>query len=62
MDTGKGCFEMLSDEQFHDIMEKPVKRGLLFSVGEEVTIKQSRFRIVKITPKKLTLRILPKIG
>ena len=61
MDDGKGNFRMIQDEQLYSqlLAEKPDRQDL-FSVGEEVSIKESRFRIVKITPKKMTLRLLPK--
>jgi hypothetical protein len=61
MDTGNGSFRMIEDQKLYkSLMAEKPNRQDLFSVGEEVNIKESRFRIVKITPKKMTLRLLPK--
>jgi hypothetical protein len=32
----------------------------IFRVGEEVEVKGSRCKVIKITPKKITLRLLPR--
>jgi len=42
------------------LIAKDPDRTDIFSVGEEVIIRESKFRITKITEKKITLRILPK--
>ncbi len=60
MDTGDGNFRMLNETEAHFLRNDPDQRTSVFSIGEEVMIKDSRFKIVKITPKKLTLRLLPK--
>ena len=60
MDTGKGYMKMLGEEEKDLLMGENPHRTDIFAVGEEVTIRDSRFRIIKITPKKLTLRILPR--
>jgi len=64
MDTGKGYFNQLSAEEYNDIMnEVPVgkrhKIPRVFSVGEELEIKGSRFKVHRIGPKKLILKLLP---
>ena len=60
MDTGEGRLEMLEAQRQAELMNKKPGRTDIFSVGEEVQVKDSRFRITKITPKKLTLRILAR--
>ena len=60
MDTGKGKFELLEKARTMELMQENPNRTDIFTVGEEVKIRDSRFRIVKITPKKLTLRILQR--
>jgi len=60
MDNGEGHLEILEAERYAQLLEEKPNRTDIFSVGEEVQIKDSRFRITKITPKKLTLRILPR--
>ena len=62
MDTGEGRLEMLEEAQVRKKMFEEPGRTDIFSVGEEVLVKDSRFRITKITPKKLTLRVLPRKG
>jgi len=34
--------------------------GSTFAVGEEVSLKGRRFRIIKVTQKKLTLRLISR--
>ena len=59
MDTGHGKFEMLSEGKLASLdMEDKINK--VFRVGETLTVKQSRFKVLKITPKKLVLRLLPK--
>lgn len=60
MDTGDGQFKMLEKQVYEKLLVEKPDRQDLFYVGEEVTIKESKFRILKITPKKMTLRILPR--
>lgn len=60
MDTGKGYLRMLKENEKALLMSEEPNRTDIFTVGEEVTIRESRFRIAKITDKKITLRILPK--
>ena len=60
MDTGEGRLEMLEAEQATKKMFEKPGRTDIFSVGEEVRVKDSRFRVTKITTKKITLRVLPR--
>ena len=60
MDTRDGHFKMLEEAQKEMLMTEKPERTDIFSVGEEVTIRDSKFRVVKITTKKMTLRILPR--
>jgi len=61
MDSGDGNLRILTEAETTDIYDNyPEQKINLFTIGEEVRIKSSRFRIVKITTKKITLRILPK--
>ena len=60
MDTGEGYLKMLQEQEAAELFEAKPHRTDIFSVGEEVTIRDSKFRILKITPKKITLRILPR--
>ena len=62
MDSGNGRFEMLDRKRFDALSsgekEKPERAGGIFSVGEELQVKGSRFRVRKITRKDLILRLL----
>ncbi len=60
MDSGDGNFKILEEQERHRLMGQDPNRTDIFTVGEHVTIARSKFRIVKITPKKLTLRLLPR--
>lgn len=66
MDTGEGRFEQFDSEEelrnkLADLRNQfPRLNENSFRVGEEVEMKGSKFNVVKITPKKLTLRILPR--
>ncbi len=60
MDQGNGHLKMLAQSEKDTLMAEKPERTDIFTVGEEVTIRESRFRITKITEKKLTLRLLPK--
>ena len=59
MDMGDGNFEMLDKNKVEKL---PIEdSNNLFRVGEEVHIKDSRFRIMYIKPKKMLLKLLPKL-
>ena len=66
MDTGEGRFEQFdSEEEMRNKLAElrdrfPRLNEFAFRVGEEVEIQGSKFKITRITPKKLTLRILPR--
>ena len=60
MDKGNGHLKMLEETEREALMAKDPGRTDIFSIGEEVTIRESKFRITKITEKKITLRILPR--
>uniref|UniRef100_A0A6M3JJP5 Uncharacterized protein n=1 Tax=viral metagenome TaxID=1070528 RepID=A0A6M3JJP5_9ZZZZ len=63
MDTGEGSLKMLEKREYDQLVkgtQEGARTGSLFRVGEIVMIKESRFKIKKITPKGLTLRVLPK--
>lgn len=64
MDSGNGKFERLEQERYdrllHGEEEIPERAGGIFSIGEELEIKSSRFRVRKITRKDLILRLLPR--
>ena len=61
MDTGLGKFEMLSEGKLESL-DMDDKINKVFRVGELIPIKQSLFKVLKITPKKLVLRLLPREG
>jgi uncharacterized Zn finger protein len=66
MDTGEGRFEQFDSEaELRDKLDElrrqfPRMNEQAFSIGQEVEINGSKFRVSKITPKKMTLRILPR--
>ena len=64
MDTGNGEFEMLQKERLDALLsrqeEMPERAGGIFSVGEQLEIKGSKFKVRKITRKDLVLRLLPR--
>jgi len=60
MDTGHGHLKMLDELEVKTLFSEDPDRRDIFTVGEEITVRDSRFRIVKITPKKITLRILSR--
>ena len=59
MDTGEGHFKMVMEEEAKKLIEDDYPLGI-FKTGEIVELKGSGFRIQKITPKRLSLRLLPK--
>lgn len=60
MDTKDGHLKLLEENEKAMLMSEKPDRTDIFSVGEEVSIRDSKFRVVKITTKKITLRILPR--
>lgn len=59
MDKGNGVFERLSDIAAKKFIGTSV-RTKIFSVGEEVEIKESRFKIIGIGKREMRLKLLPK--
>jgi hypothetical protein len=57
MDTGEGHFDMLGGEQTERLKRLYAHR--VFGVGEEVTVKGSRFRVEAIHEAGLRLKLLP---
>ena len=62
MDTGadKAMLEEKEYQQVLSVGEEGARTDGLFRLNEIVYVKGSRFKIKKITPKGLTLRVLPK--
>jgi len=62
MDTGEGRFQMFDDIEtdLKELREKYPKSGGVFKVGEEITIRDSIFRIKSIKPKELRLKLMRK--
>lgn len=59
MDTGEGRFERLNDlDELKTLVEKYPTARSVFSVGEELKIKESFFRVHKITPFGIKLKLL----
>lgn len=61
MDTGEGRFERLSDLQPETLKEArkrhPKSKGV-FTVGEELEIRGSRFKVKDISPFGIKLKLL----
>lgn len=57
MDTGLGRLEPIGELKAMELETKNVSG--VFTVGEVVEVKGSKFRVHRIDPKKLILRILP---
>jgi len=63
MDTGKGYFEQFeSMEALHEAKTRLEQLGGtvrgVFTVGEEIEIKGSHFKVQQIWPRKLVLKLL----
>ena len=59
MDTGEGSFRMIQEAEAKLLEEENYSLGI-FKVGEELTIKGSRFRVKSIKLKELRLKLLPQ--
>ena len=57
MDMGNGSLGELSEAKYRELSEKQVKG--LFSVGEEIEIRGSLFKIENVGSHYLTLKIMP---
>ena len=67
MDTGKGYFEQLqavNEQQVEEmkklLQEKHPEHGGWFREGEVVELKGSRFRVKRIKPTEITLKLLAR--
>jgi hypothetical protein len=67
MDTGKGKFEMLLEENQEKLAaakaameEKHPEHGGWFRIGEIIEIRGSKFRVKAVKPTQLILKLLPK--
>ncbi len=61
MDSGNGHFEMTDKlDELEALIEEHPNHGGVFSIGDKVELRGSKFRVCKITPKKLVLRLQPK--
>jgi len=60
MDTGEGRFEMFHPlfEEKEGLRKKYPKSKGVFTVGEELEIRGSRFRVVDISPFGIKLKLL----
>jgi len=63
MDSGQGRFEHLNtidNEELRKLQNKYPDHGGLFTVGEILEIKGSKFKVKTIGKKEMHLRLLPK--
>ena len=59
MDTGEGRFqELKSLSELEEMRNKYPKSKGVFTVGEEIEIKGSRFRVKQISPFGIKLKLL----
>lgn len=59
MDNGKGLFEKLTQKQVVNMVDtNPGIRNQIFSVGEQIQIKDSVFRIIGIGKGEMRLKLL----
>jgi len=62
MDSGQGYFVTADNQKkLKNLINDYPDHGGIFSIGQIVEIKGSHFKVSKITPKKLILRLLPKV-
>ena len=61
MDTGDRHFEYLKDlKDLQEAQEKFPNHGGVFTVGEELELKGSLFRVKSIKPNRLILKLLKR--
>ena len=62
MDQGDGTFRQVDEDEIkkHFKDKKAAMEKDLFQKGEEVKIKNSRFKILSIGKREMHLRLLPK--
>ena len=64
MDNGEGRFKMLEDLDIKTLKNARLEfpnHGGIFTVGEIVILKGSRFRVKSIKPTELRLKLMPKV-
>lgn len=59
MDTGRGHLEEIPKDIFEKARQWKPKASGVFRVGEIVELHGARFKVNKVTPKYVKLRILP---
>jgi len=61
MDTGEGYFEVADNiQELEEKARELVGHGGIFTVGEEVELKGSLFRVKRVKPKELRLKLLKR--
>lgn len=61
MDTGEGKFkEAKTQAEAISLQKKYPNHGGWFTVGEEIVVKGSRFRVKAVKPTELRLKLLKK--
>lgn len=60
MDEGKGKLRMLEEPEVFDLggIDKMDNMNHYFRIGEEVYLKGSKFRIQRLSPKGIKLKVL----
>lgn len=59
MDTGEGRFERFGPDEEEELRNKYPKSKGVFTVGEELEIKGSKFIVKDISPFGIKLKLLP---
>lgn len=61
MDTGIGRFECFGNEEEEaELRKKYPKAKGIFTVGEEIEIRGSKFKVADISPFGIKLKLLPQ--
>ena len=60
MDTGEGYFHKIEslEKELQEAKQEFPEHGGIFSIGEELEIKGSKFRVKSIKPTELRLKLL----
>lgn len=70
MNTGDGHFEKLNEQKFLEIFGEPItpeqaqqirETKRIFTVGEILEIRNSRFRVERLEKRKMVLKLLPDL-
>jgi hypothetical protein len=60
MDQGNGIFKQLEEFEMRKLVDtNPQLKKKIFSVGEHVEIKDSRFKIIGIGKREMRLKLIP---